>query len=240
MDITAFLTRRGQISLQAMLCAYGFLSESQIQRGFIEFHEIHQGLQMGADLSAAEVDAHSSILYGKQLNQFIIVHNHASIPISTSTKDTSNISLITIFTESAVIPVQFTDRPRKMKFHIDAEGVTSFIKNIIRTIQRKTLGKFSHSLDNFKRDVDHHFSHDPSMTIQIQNALGFSHRAPVDNSMKHGNSMSHSSHSSHSKYIQGPIFAGSGSGSGSGSGGTDSDACISKDLFEVNLSLQYL
>ena len=65
MDITAFLTRRGQISLQALLCAYGFLSESQNQRGYIEFDEIHQGLRLGADLSAAEVDVHSAIIYGK-------------------------------------------------------------------------------------------------------------------------------------------------------------------------------
>lgn len=65
MDITAFLTRRGQISLQAMLCAYGFLSESQNHRGFVEYDEIHQGLRLGADLSAIEVDVHSLIIYGK-------------------------------------------------------------------------------------------------------------------------------------------------------------------------------
>ena len=120
-----------------------------------------------------------------------------------------------------MIPVQFTDRPRKMKFHVDAEGVTSFIKNIIRTLQRKTLGKFSHSLDNFKRDVDHHFAHDPaSISMIIPNTLGFSHRAPLDNNIKYGNSLSYS------KYVQGPIFA--------GSVGTELDTTVSKDLFEVN------
>lgn len=71
MDITAFLTRRGQISLQAMLCAYSFLTDSQSQKGFIEYDEIHQGLLLGADLSGAEVDAHSSIIYGKEMSFLI-------------------------------------------------------------------------------------------------------------------------------------------------------------------------
>lgn len=67
MDIIAFLTRRGQISLQAMLCAFSYLSDAQSMKGFIEYDEIHQGLLLGADLSGAEVDVHSSIIYGKSM-----------------------------------------------------------------------------------------------------------------------------------------------------------------------------
>ena len=125
-------------------------------------------------------------------------------------------------TESAVIPIQFSDRPRKMKFHIDAEGVSSFIINIIRTIQRKTQGKFSHSLDNFRRDVDHHFAPEmTSMTMQIPNTHGFSHRAPMEmcNNMMHGCSM-------YPKYGQGPTYVGPLY--------NEMEAVINKDLFEVN------
>ena len=209
MDIASYLTRRGQVSLQALLCAYGFLSESQNQRGYIEFDEIHQGLRLGADLSAIEVDVHSAIIYGK---------SNYILDLIDCCREINENKFPKFPTESAVIPIQFSDRPRKMKFHVDAEGVSSFIINIIRTIQRKTLGKFSYSLDNFRRDVDHHFPPEmSSMTMQI---LGYSHRAPMEmnNNMMHGCSV-------YPKYGQGPYV---------GPTYNEMEIPINKDLFEVN------
>ena len=91
----------------------------------------------------------------------------------------------------------------------------------MRTIQRKTQGKFSHSLDNFKRDIDHHFTQEiASLSMQVPNTLGFSHRAPIENNcaIKHGSSV-------YPKYGQGPTYAGSSY--------NEMDTGINKDLFEV-------
>jgi hypothetical protein len=70
MDLISFLHKRGELSRRAFSGAFKFLVFAQDQKGYIDFEEIHLGLQFGADLTEWEVNAHTELIYGKCLFEF--------------------------------------------------------------------------------------------------------------------------------------------------------------------------
>jgi hypothetical protein len=67
MDLISFLLKRGELSRRAFSGAFKFLVFAQDQKGYIDFEEIHLGLQFGGDLSEGEVHAHAELIYGNLL-----------------------------------------------------------------------------------------------------------------------------------------------------------------------------
>ena len=65
MDVRSFIQRRGHINLMALRSAYVYLRAVQLEKRFIEYGDVCQGLLMGADLTNSEVVAHNALIYGR-------------------------------------------------------------------------------------------------------------------------------------------------------------------------------
>ena len=64
MDVFNFVQRRGNFSLMALRSAYAYLRAVQLEKLYVEYGDVCQGLKMGAELSSSEVVAHNSLIYG--------------------------------------------------------------------------------------------------------------------------------------------------------------------------------
>jgi hypothetical protein len=61
--LAAYLLSGGQLSLRGLRSSFQYLSIAQLQRGFIAYEDIRQGLLMGEALNEREITAHIEIIF---------------------------------------------------------------------------------------------------------------------------------------------------------------------------------
>ena len=64
MDVYNFVQRRGTFSLMALRSAYAYLRAVQLDKHYVEYSDVCQGMKMGAELTNPEIVAHNSLIYG--------------------------------------------------------------------------------------------------------------------------------------------------------------------------------
>ena len=70
MDVFNFVQRRGNFSLMGLRSAYAYLRAVQLEKLYVEYSDVCQGLKMGAGLTSSEVVAHNSLIYGTKNGYF--------------------------------------------------------------------------------------------------------------------------------------------------------------------------
>ena len=54
----------------ALRSAYAYLRAVQLEKHYVEYSDVCQGLKMGSELSNSEVVAHNSLIYGTKNEQY--------------------------------------------------------------------------------------------------------------------------------------------------------------------------
>ena len=75
MDVYNFVQRRGTFSLMALRSAYAYLRAVQLDKHYVDYSDVCQGLKMGVELTNPEIVAHNSLIYGMKIELLCPFHS---------------------------------------------------------------------------------------------------------------------------------------------------------------------